>query len=671
VNLDKMPGKDLQDFGVNVIRSYADRDASLADTKRIEDQDWTVTVPDAWKITAKTQHSSLPKDIIHGTIGNLIQREPVCTRTSPDEDEKATERATNVKRYLQARFQYDRKHAIPGKDAWEFVVGQIIRTGAACVGNLYAPHNWANYPDFFEDATSKTPKQDYWRDSSGSATDDAKKEDRDATSRYYKKIVDNYCRRAMPPTVHRFVPTVQCYPAFAGNELVAMVIQRYASPFEIADSGFVWKGTKTKDDASIVTRDIQLTEVWTKNKYHYFVGDEELRHKQFGKGVDTGYGFVPYHYQVGLEGGDLEWGSYGLPLLSLVKHNLVMIDTLLTFRYNALHIAGFTSFQMAYDKDSESAYTIGAGDEQRTYKITTGAVNDFGPGRKIEPLLHPGLSMDFRQALADERGEIRRIIPDVLTGMAESSGYNTAQATTRALAKFTPMVNGGEHLLEGNSVMELRHIADRVPAAVYLNYAWPQNALSSKPRNVTRISLEGKDVDNYFDVTWNVDREIDRITLGNWAAQMHAAGHFDREWVFDISGGVDFQQSEARRLRDEFKQDPSVRAVLMQRALKRFNLTEEKAQAEAAAQIQMMPDGTPAVNGIVPPGGGGLPSMQGPAGAMLGGQNMASAGPNMGSVGNPNIGMPPKNGAATITRRGGNPGAPQLQGMTKPNLGVP
>lgn len=683
-DLEALSPKDLSHFADQLVLSWAPRDRMIMRIGRIRSQNWVVDLPPAVKLTTKTQHSSIPFDISSRSVGILTAQMPVYERIPPDDDETSAVQANTVQRYCQGRLEWDRAYATPGRDAWVFLTDELANKGAAVVGSIYAPHAYASAPPLWgkDGDYAKT----LWRDKGGKATTDKTALDPVATSNYYRKVVEYYRLGARPPIVHRYIPTEQCYPAYLGDEMAAMVIRRRASLLELDACGFDMTdlGASQHDD-TVVTRTLFLTEVWTPNRCQYFVNDTPLRHRAYGvAGIDTHYGFVPFEYRAGLPGTldtnrletDYGIGPVGLPLLALVESNIVMIDSLLTFRYSAIQGFSYPAWQIVRQMAQDTVVALAAG-EPKTYKIEPNMAVDFGPGVKLEALMNPGLNKDFDKAIEDERTEVRKIIPDPLAGIPASSGYNSAVMSQQARAFFNPIIDAQQHLAKSLAVMDMRHISDRPGLGkIYAEYRYQDNALDATPSRMRRVSIEASDIGGYHGIHAEIGRELDRVTMGTWAAGMVDKGLMAKETAAKMCGVTDWEHEEQMMARDRFMAKPEIQAVVEADAVKDFGLQNEQEAAAAQARIQMQPDGTPAV--MPPPGASPMgapptamgqpqtPQGQAMNGAILGGANMNSAGPNMASSFNPNIQQPTPAQPARMRRRGGAiPGAPQNQGGAK------
>ena len=680
MNIDSLASTDVTKLAQNVIDSWQPRNEAIRKAKELREQSWTVPVPPAWRKTAKSMHTSLPKDIAARVVGTLTLRDAVFSRTAPDDDLKAQERALTVARYFQGRFQYDKAHGVPGKNGWVFTMDQLVNKGAACVSVIYAPHDWSG-PTLIERDEKGQPKgykADFWRDSRNNPTDDSAKVDDAATAKYYRQIVEEHRRTAKPPIVRRVYPTESCYPLFGEAGLLAMFIQRDLSAVELDAMGF----ELPSGDTFGLTKGTTLLEVWTPQRCLYFVNNKPAVHKIYGEGgITHGYGFVPFAYRVGLEGGELDYGSYGTPLLALVDSNIRMIDQLRTYQLNAIHFVSMPMIYMEYDTGPDAPYKDPL-TEAGQFELVTGKIMDFGPGRRPAILAHPGMNKDMFDAVRWHEDEVNRIIPRTLQGIAESSGYNTMQTSAQAKAIFNPIFDGAELLLEDEAVMEMRLIEKFVPkgAPIYLEYA-EKDPTSSAKAKVSRVKIEPADIGNYYGIDVQIDRQLDYITEGQAAGNLLTLGVVSKKYVAGKAGIQDYEQVKAERLLDELEDQPEVKQLLMQKAMERFGLASMKEQSDAQGRIVQGADGTPMVQ--MPDGStigpGQLPQLQGPPqnpasqgpiGAMMGGANPASipGGPNLDSTNNPTINLPnPSAPTARARRRGGAiPGAPQRQGMMRP-----
>lgn len=639
----------------------------ISRAKLLRSQRWQPTIPEEFKIVAKPQHSSLGKSIPVVALGVATVNEPVYSRTPPDEDVRVAEKTDAVERYFQGRFHREKGRGTPGRSAWVWMGDQMANYGGAVVGTLLQPHAWANSPALTDE--EGRIRREFWRDGAGKPTDKIGELDDVAASRAYLKVVDLYRRNAESPIVRRYLPLDQCYPAYVGRAMVAMVIRRKASLFELTASGFVLdEGTS----APSTERNVEVTEVWTPNRCRSFRGDREMSHKLYGDtGIATGYGFVPFVHQIGIpaEDSEGEFAVWGSPILSLVESNIIAIDTVMTIRNSAAMMAGYTSWVAEDIAPPDPAAVMKGDDGMKHLEIKIGMVNYFR-GKRISPLLHPGINKDFERAIADEREEIRKIIPDVLFAKPASSGYNSALMGENIRSFFGPIFEGTEILHEVQAEQEMR-LLERVPGPVYVDYATRNNNMGVGRLKVSRVKLESSDIGGYYGMNVEVSRVVDRITLSAHLAQMYIQGFGYEDMVLESMGITDTEHAKRQRLVDDFRKSDPVQANLTQDAIEEAGMADVLAEAQAEQQLTQLPDGSQGVTmpdgSVAAPGmPAQLPEQQGPAGAMLGGANLNSPGPNLASTANPTQMLPTTQQPNRFRRKGGAiPGKAQRQQWAK------
>ena len=344
LDFDNLEDGELVDLAEAVREQWAERDEAIADAVELRRQDWTVPVPEAWKQTAETRHTSLAREIPARVPGTMSLSEPQFRRPYMDDDVAVAERAESIERFHSGLFQHFKRKSIAGKNGYFFAMDQLVNKGAVCIGDLFAPHAYWSVPGYSEHGSARL---EWWRDAKGRPTESEDEVDESATARAYLHAVDQYRRTACPPITRRVVPTEQAYPLFLEGRQHALFIFRRAAPLELLAGGFQLKDAPS--GAGVLTESRDFLEVVTPNRIRYFAGRDALPHSAYGsEGVVTNYGFIPFTYKVGLEGGELEYGSYGLPLLGLVSSQLRLITTLLTYIFNAVHLASFPSFQLEY-----------------------------------------------------------------------------------------------------------------------------------------------------------------------------------------------------------------------------------------------------------------------------------------------------------------------------------
>jgi len=334
-------------------------------------------------------------------------------------------------------------------------------------------------------------------------------------------------------------------------------------------------------------------------------------------------------------------------------------------------MAGFPT-PVAEDTVAPDAVTVAAGDGKMQHlEIQSGKVNYF-PGKRITYLLATGTGPDFQRLLANEREELRRLLPDALLGQAASSGFNTAQAIQQGMGFLGSILKGTEGLLRTQAAHELRLINDFVPGSVYLDYAYRNNNFGSGPLKMNRIKISADDIQNYYAVNVEISRVVDYITLSAAMAALQLQGLATVDEVLESRGVTDTEATKAAILVDAFRKQAEPR--LMQDAVEEAGMGPLQAEMAAEAQLTTLPDGSQGVTmpdgSVAAPGlpqqPAQLPQQQGAVGAMMGGYNLASPGPNLNSVANPQISLPTPQQPDRARRRGGAiPGKPQRQGASK------
>lgn len=670
MDLNKLLSKELARFAKNVVDSYAPRDEMIEECQKTRSGKFPIWIPPAWRSGVKDQHSSLGKSIPITCIGVTSVNEPVYTRTPPDTDIIEASRADAVERYLQAQFEREKGLGTPGQSAWYWLNDQMNNFGGACIATLFGPHVWADQP-LLTDEEGKIRKE-YWRDSTGKLTEDLKEMDDVASSRAYIKAVDLYRRRGNSPIVRRYVQFNHAYPAIIGREMVAMVVKRKVAPLELGMMGYKPESAGVSDSSGI-NRNQTLMEVWTSHRCRLFLGEEELEHEVYGAdGIVHNYGFVPFVYQSGLpaENAEGEFGVWGAPILSLISDNIRAIDTIMTARANAAYQAAYPTPVAEDTSPVDPASLLNDGGKMQHIEIRSGMVNYF-PGKKIYYLNNPGLGKDFERAILEEREEIRRMIPDAILGLAESSGYNTALAIQQGRGFFGPIVQGMQLLLENQSRQELQHIDRRVPGPIYLDYAYRDNNFGAGRPKMNKVRIDSGDIKGFYVVKVEISRVVDQITLSAHMAQLQAQGLATVDEVLEARGVTDTEATKKQILVDQFRNSDMVRQKLTQDAIEEVGLADLQAEALAEQQLVPLPDGSQGVmmpdGTVAAPGLGDVTQMQqGAAGAMMGGMNLASSGPNMASTNNPRQMLPTQQQPDRFRRKGGAiPGKAQKQGWAK------
>lgn len=679
-DLDGYSDHELLDLFHKVKAGWQPRDEVIQRAVELRDQTWNVAVPKAWRKTATQHHTSRSKEIPERVKGTIMLNTPIYSRANPGEDFGMGEDQNQVERWHSAYFKYWDQTAMLSRSAYEFMLDNLVSKGAVCVGSLKAPQVWAGAPTFMD---GEKIRQDHWRDDMGKVTDDYMKVDEEASGRAHKKAVDKYRQTASTnvvggfPLKRRMLKPEQTFPMIQDDQMNAMFIERKVNMVELGANGW-------SVDVEMKNAPDTMLEIVTPNRIRYYLGENEIVHEKSGPGgLVTDYGFVPYVYQTSLSAGETEYGAWGLPILALIDSNIRTYDTLKTFLMNAVHLASFTSFVIEYVGDERTVASLvesRTGKTLTTFDFKTGTIMDFGPGRRVVPLTHPGLNADFWKALAAEEHEMDRIIPRTLTGEAASSGYNTVSSSVQAKALFASMYKASELVLQQAGKMDMRHI-ETLPGPVFLEWEKPSNARS---KQFSRVQLDKSLIGGYYHLQVDIDRVVDPITEGTFRANMVEKGIGDVEWAAEGAGIVDYEDMLARQARDRVFQSETTRAALETRAVKRFKLQMAVQEAASAGRIETGPDGTPMVGGL--PGGrtagpgagiqGGqgvqaaagagplgiqTPSAQGGAGASGGLNNNTAVipgGPNLSAVAAPNT-QPTANRGRSRGRGGAIPGAPQ------------
>lgn len=661
---------DIIDLFKRVKEAWNPRQQVIDDAVMLRTDKYVVAVPEAWQQTAKQHPSSRAKEIPTRITGTLMLNKPIYSRANPGEDFGVGEDQNQVERFHQAHQSYWDKHAMKGRSALEFMYDSFVGKGAACMGSILTPHRWAGAPLLYE---GENLRREFWRDSSGRETEDESKVDLEAAIRAHGRAIEKYRQSASGnrsmPLSRRLLPPEQVFPMIHEGEMVGFFIERKVSLLELNAKGWVLD----LDNANVGASHY-IVEAVTPNRCRYYLDEDPIAHKDYGsEGLYTGYGFIPYVYQTSLSAGETEYGSWGLPVLGLIESNLKTIQTLRTYLMNAVHLASFTSFYIEYVGEEKSIGSLvdnKTGKKLTTFEFKSGTIMDFGPGRKVVPLTHPGLNADFWKALAAEEQDVDRIIPRTLSGEPGSSGYNTVVSSVQARALYNSIYRASELLLEQAGEMDMRHVSDSLPGPVYCEWEKPS---SGRAKQFERVKLSKELIGNYYHLQVDIDRVIDPITEGTFRANMIGHGIGDIEWAAEGAGIHDYEDMLARQARDRVFQSEQTMMVLDNAAIERFKLKKALSRAAMAARIQQAPDGTPVVqlpDGRVAGPGFGIqsPMMQGAAGAMGGANNnpalQSNGGPNMEATNNPGISQPkptPTNRGRGRRRGGAVPNGPQRQ----------
>lgn len=664
-----MDDGEILDLFERVREGWTTRDALIEDSRKLRNNLWKPYVPEAWEQTTTIQYTSLAREIPQRVPSTLIMREPVFSRFAPAEDWDAAEKALNVERFFQGKFGYDRRTALKGRDAYLVQTDSLVNKGAVCVGSIYAPNAWAGAPLFMGE--EGVPELRWWRDSSGRETDNARSMDLEASSRAYMRGVDSYRQRAGCVVRRRLVPTEQAYPLIIENEMLALFIYRQSTMMELGSRGFM---LDTGDEWGQQGRGMDFLEVITKQRIRFYANRQPVKiartvgmtQPESDGTLFHGAGFVPYVYRVGMDSGEAEWGHWGMPLLNLIESNLKSITTLRTWLINAVMLGSFTSFYLEYlDKGNGTgmANVVDAanGRKMHTFEFKSGTIMDFGPDRKVNPFEHKGLNNDFYRLLEAERDEVDRIIPRAMVGLGGTSGFDTQQKTANARSLLESLQVAQELVEADLAELDMRHI-QRHPGPVYVGVERRGNA---GKKVLDRVRIDASDLEDYYEISVGIDRTMDYVTEGTWAAGLLQQGIGDKEWAAAKAGITDYPDMIKRQARDRFLDSEPMEKIRQQEAIRVYGLETAQERAAAMAQITTGPDGSALVMTPQGPAAPGLPSAQGPAGAAEAVSNIGQ--PNLASTNNPSIQLPGPKGTPRSRRRGGAiPGAPQRQPFRPP-----
>lgn len=639
-DLDDLENSEILDLFQRVKANWAPRDELIRKAVELREQSWNVAVPKAWKQTATQHHTSRSKEIPERVKGTIMLNSPNYSRSNPGEDFGVGEDQNQVERWHKANFDYWDGETLEDRSGREFLLDNLVSKGGACAGTILTPQSWAGAPMFMD---GDAIKREFWRDGEGKPTDDQDKMELGASTRAYERKAEKYNQTVVAnkpggmPLTKRLLKPEQAFPMIVDGRMKAMFIERKVNMVELGASG--WEIPVEVKDATQA-----MVEVVTPNRCRYYLGTKEIVHGSTGEGgLVTNTGFVPYTYQTSLAAGETEYGSYGLPILGLIDSNIRTYDTLKTYLMNAVHLASFTSFVIEYIGDERTVGSIienRTGKTLTTFDFKTGTIMDFGPGRKVVPLTHPGLNADFWKALAAEEQEMDRIIPRTLAGEASSSGYNTAMSSVQARSLFNSIYGAEERLLTRLGKMDMHHV-DSLPDPVYLEWEKPS---TGRAKQFERVKLDKTLIGGYYQLKVDIDRVVDPQTEGMFRLNMMSGGVGDVEWVAEGAGIHDFEDMYARQARDRVFTSEVTKAAMDQRAVNRFKLRVAVSEAAAAGRIQMAPDGTPMVSlsdgrSAGPGLGVQTPQGQGAAGLMGGQTNnpamQSNGGANTSSTNNP------------------------------------
>jgi hypothetical protein len=402
------------------------------------------------------------------------------------------------------------------------------------------------------------------------------------------------------------------------------------------------------------TRTLRMVEIWTadgKAKY-LLLGPGDSLDKRQGKIVKTiTHDYVnpdtlsligPYFHCFGITTSSRNLETMGVSIIFGFLRLYGLLNSLLTMQQQAAFRYAFT----AYKRKQQTGYgmpdnLLGLGpspaqNAQQIIDIQPGDIIDWD----IDPieLGHSGVDLD--KAIALVRQLLDLALPEVVQGVmgGDSSGYAVAQAAHLARLIWDPIVDNAELCFAERVGFESWLIEHCIKEPVYVFGDLPVVGKGKPGRGV--FSVGPDDLKHYH--RYNIRLEPE--TPSNEVIKLRAIAEALQLKIMSpqqaiVESGRNVDEVERDWLLWDAKQDPRVKAVLMNRAFAKLDMADQQAMGGAMAEFGgPPPGGDPAaalggVGAVAQPGQAGMPLIPNGGGMPVGAAPPSLPGPGQGSIG--------------------------------------
>lgn len=391
-------------------------------------------------------------------------------------------------------------------------------------------------------------------------------------------------------------------------------------------------------------RTLTMYETWTVDRCHYWLagpGQEAssggtakrgtlvktVRHRYGDRVRRTLRG--PYFHALGITTHNRLPHRAGLGILYGFLDLFKLLDSLLTIQSNSAFNTGFPAYRQKQGGGLILPNQSGAFGDDNASGTSRAPTTRVIPGRvlpwDVEPINQPTGSLVLDKVMADVRAFIELALPSVVQGIIDdNSGYAVNQAAHLARLAWDPIISNAQFALSRRVGFESWLIEKCLQEPVYVWGDQPATRTGGRRQaQAGWLSVGPDDLKGVhrYTVTLSPDTPSDQVIKGRTHEQLLKLRIETRDDAILDTGG---QPEEVERwwLLEDFKNDPEIRAMPMERAKAKLRIRQQKALMGKPGQQDMtLPEGAPVDGGgpqVIQPGQEGQPLTPTPAGSVGG-----------------------------------------------------
>lgn len=328
----------------------------------------------------------------------------------------------------------------------------------------------------------------------------------------------------------------------------------------------------------------------------------------FGR-PDTKTLIGPYAHALGVTTASRLPHRAGLGIITPFLDLFPLLDALLTQYGNGAFLTGWTAYKTNRPAASEPRLPESSfGNDQLANRRQRARVLEPGGvwPDDISALEHPAMGSAFKEFLGIVRGLLDLALPAVVQGAVDGdpSGYALNQAARLARLAWNPIVRNAERALSKRSAFEAYCLEHNVGERVY---AWgAQQGRGRKQRGERGTYLSIDPTEDFggvhkFKVALDPDLPADRMMELRAHQTMLELRLETPEMAVEAVGNSPDEVEKGWLLHD-FKQDPEVKGMVVQRAKQLLGILRQRQEQEALASQQALDAAVMGPNGGIPPG---------------------------------------------------------------------
>lgn len=352
------------------------------------------------------------------------------------------------------------------------------------------------------------------------------------------------------------------------------------------------------------TRNLTMAEVWTCSDVKYLLlGPGDSLDKRSGKLVHTvahGYGDEdtqslrgPYFHSYGISTSSRNVATMGISVIFGYLRLYGALNSLLTMEMQAAFRYAFTAYKRKQQPGyglPDNVMSLSPAPGSDGQQITNVAPGDIIPW-DIDPIELGHAGVDLDKGIAMIRQLVDLALPEVVQGvMADSSGYAVAQAAHLARLVWDPIVDNAEICLSEQAGFESWLIENMIKEPVYVFGDLPNTGRKSPARGV--FSLGPADTAGVHRYHRRLEPDTPSNEVIKLRAIIEAMGArimSPQQAIVERGGNVD--EVEHDWLIWDLKQDPRVKAKIMDRTLAKLDVADQELYGAAVAQYGGQPPG--------------------------------------------------------------------------------